>query len=300
MEDQLAAERRASRSWTAATGSPSAGSPPTRGELLGDGDEAIVELRPVVRIGIDKSAVSGDAAAGLGHAAGPAGRIDAKAYAKRSPTAGPEAFVEAIVFRADDARAAGQRPGLRDPGRAADRGRADAGADPRLRPADHRHGRRGDQGDRRRLRRCGRGRRPGRVCPVCSAATTSSCGARPGYRSSWSPAKPTGALGQPVARSPSPSPVPTPEPVTVFEAKPVAGEDLTITLISDLQKLAEKTLAKTKPASALVAIRPSTGAVVAAANNAGHQRPVASPPSARPRPARPSRWRARSPCCGPG
>ena len=44
---------------------------------------------------------------------------------------------------------------------------------------------------------------------------------------------------------------------------------MTTNLLIDLQRLAERTLAKTKPASALVAIRPSTGAVVAAANNAG-------------------------------
>jgi cell division protein FtsI/penicillin-binding protein 2 len=40
-------------------------------------------------------------------------------------------------------------------------------------------------------------------------------------------------------------------------------------LIIDLQKLAEKTVAKAKPAAALVAIRPSTGAILAAANNPG-------------------------------
>jgi cell division protein FtsI/penicillin-binding protein 2 len=57
--------------------------------------------------------------------------------------------------------------------------------------------------------------------------------------------------------------------VTLFEAKPVGGKPLTTTLNIALQMLAEKTLAKSKPATALVAIRPSTGAVVAAANNAG-------------------------------
>ena len=55
----------------------------------------------------------------------------------------------------------------------------------------------------------------------------------------------------------------------MFEAKAVGGKPLTTTLNPGLQLLAERTLAKTRPASALVAIRPSTGAVVAAANNAG-------------------------------
>ena len=57
--------------------------------------------------------------------------------------------------------------------------------------------------------------------------------------------------------------------MTVFEVEPIDGKPLQTRLIIDLQRLAERTLAKTKSASALVAIRPSTGAVVAAANSAG-------------------------------
>ncbi len=57
----------------------------------------------------------------------------------------------------------------------------------------------------------------------------------------------------------------------LFEVKPVPGKPLTTTLNVGLQKLAEKTLAETKPASALVAIRPSTGAIVAAANGRGNR-----------------------------
>jgi cell division protein FtsI/penicillin-binding protein 2 len=49
----------------------------------------------------------------------------------------------------------------------------------------------------------------------------------------------------------------------------VAGKNLTITLSIPLQTLAEKVLAKTKPASAIVAIRPSTGEILAAANGSG-------------------------------
>ena len=62
---------------------------------------------------------------------------------------------------------------------------------------------------------------------------------------------------------------PASEPRTVFEVKPVAGKSLDITLLPSLQRLAEKTLADTKPASALVAIRPSDGAILAAANSTG-------------------------------
>ena len=57
----------------------------------------------------------------------------------------------------------------------------------------------------------------------------------------------------------------------LFEVKPGAGKPLTTTLNIGLQQLAERTLANTKPASALVAIRPSTGAIVAAANGRGNR-----------------------------
>jgi cell division protein FtsI/penicillin-binding protein 2 len=82
------------------------------------------------------------------------------------------------------------------------------------------------------------------------------------------PAKPTGGSTSP---SPTPSPDAEAEPVVLFEVKPVPGKRLTTTLNVGLQKLAEKTLASTKPASALVAIRPSTGAIIAAANGEGNR-----------------------------
>ena len=51
--------------------------------------------------------------------------------------------------------------------------------------------------------------------------------------------------------------------------EPVAGKPLATTLNLGLQRLGERVLAKTKPASALVAIRPSTGELVAVANGPG-------------------------------
>ena len=76
------------------------------------------------------------------------------------------------------------------------------------------------------------------------------------------------------APSASPSPTPSTSPgarAGHASSRPSrsAGKPLTTTLDRELQELAEQTLAKTKPASALVAIRPSTGAVVAAANGPG-------------------------------
>lgn len=73
-----------------------------RGPVLGQGGAVIVEKRPVHRVGIDKTHVEAaelDAAArGLATALG----MDADAYAQRVAAAGPKAFVEAIVVRAGD------------------------------------------------------------------------------------------------------------------------------------------------------------------------------------------------------
>jgi cell division protein FtsI/penicillin-binding protein 2 len=79
----------------------------------------------------------------------------------------------------------------------------------------------------------------------------------------------------PVA-SPSPSPSgapsasPTPAPAqTLFESQPVPGKDLSLTLSIPLQNLAEDILDDVKPASAIVAVQPSTGRILAAANGPG-------------------------------
>jgi cell division protein FtsI/penicillin-binding protein 2 len=56
---------------------------------------------------------------------------------------------------------------------------------------------------------------------------------------------------------------------TLVEEKPVAGQPLRLTMDPRLQTLAERLLANVGPASALVAIRPSTGDILAAANGPG-------------------------------
>jgi cell division protein FtsI/penicillin-binding protein 2 len=90
----------------------------------------------------------------------------------------------------------------------------------------------------------------------------------PGVRVRLAAAKPNESSASP---SPTPSPTAEAEAVVLFEVKPMPGQPLTTTLNLGLQKLAERTLADTKPASALVAIRPSTGAIVAAANGQGNR-----------------------------
>jgi cell division protein FtsI/penicillin-binding protein 2 len=57
---------------------------------------------------------------------------------------------------------------------------------------------------------------------------------------------------------------------TLFKDPAVAGKPLRLTLDPRLQLLAEQVLSSVGPASAIVAIRPSTGAVLAAANGPGN------------------------------
>jgi hypothetical protein len=240
---------------------------PERGELLGEAGDPIVQLRPVVRIGLDKSAVQGDAVAASAKRLARLVGIDVKAYADKVAAAGPKAFVEAIVFRSTDPN--------RPPSRAvfAIRGALPIEDDQMLGPTrdfarpiigsvgeatkeivDESEGTvvAGDQvgisGLQQRYDRVMRGTPGVRVQLVAANATATSASPSPSASASTPPAV---------------------KPVTVFESKPVAGSPLQTTLNIGLQTLAEETLAGTKPAAALVAIRPSTGAVVAAANNAG-------------------------------
>lgn len=251
-----------------------------RGEVLGENDEVIAKLRPVVRIGIDKTVVDGEAAAASATRLAKLVDVDASAYAKKVAAAGADAFVEAITYRAtDDSRPSNAdvfaikgalpiqgeqvlapsrdfaRPILGIVGQATKEivddsdGAVVAGDDVGL------------SGLQKRYDTTLRGT-PGvqvRLLPLTSGSSSAS----PSPSGSASPS-PT----VPPSSAPSGGASPA-APVTVFEAKPVAGKDLRLTLNVFLQELAEKLLDDTKPASAIVAIRPSTGEVLAAANGPG-------------------------------
>ncbi|MFT4164992.1 MAG: penicillin-binding transpeptidase domain-containing protein [Microlunatus sp.] len=252
-----------------------------RGMVLGQDGEALVKSRSVVRIGIDKTKF-GDATTGADDDAAQKSAtslaklvgIDAKAYAKKVAGAGDQAFVEAITFRADDS----DRPSnnavfaikgalpiegtaMLAPSRDFARPVLGTVGDATKEIVDDSDGAvvAGDQvglsGLQKRYDVSLRGT-PGvevRLLPLTSPSASPSPSA---------------------SASPEPTPAPSPSgsaaPVTVFEVKPVAGKDLQLTLNLYLQQLAEKTLADTEPASAIVAIKPSTGAIVAAANGPGN------------------------------
>jgi cell division protein FtsI/penicillin-binding protein 2 len=75
---------------------------PDRGDILGARGLALVTERQVSRVGIDKPTVAGTQAEASARALAKLVGIDPGEYAKRVQAAGPQAFVEAIVYRQED------------------------------------------------------------------------------------------------------------------------------------------------------------------------------------------------------
>lgn len=219
-----------------------------RGLVLGDRGVVLVANRPVVRFGIDRSAVAPDQAATSARALATLVDIDPTAYAERVEAAGRKAFVEAIVFRKEDV-----------PGRAARRYQTIPGAtaipdDVPLAPTRDfalpilgsvgevtaemiaEHPDRYDTGDQAGL-----------------------SGLQARYDEQLQPT--AGAVVNAVAPDGAES--------ELFRVDAKPGTTLELTLNQRLQTAAERALAGIGPASALVAIRPSTGAILAAANGPG-------------------------------
>ncbi|WP_017933405.1 penicillin-binding transpeptidase domain-containing protein [Nocardioides sp. Iso805N] len=222
---------------------------PARGDILGAGGQPLVTSRPVVVFGIDMAQVSGRAKA-VRSARRLAQRlgIDPDAYAKLVKAAGDKQFVEAITYRAGQAPVSAAQvatiPGARVVHTDSPLAPTKSFAAPIL----------------------------GAVGPVTAemvkkdpakyragdVAGISGLEARYDDQLRGTP----GTIVDRVAGDGT---------VTqVFDAPPVDGRPLTTTLDLKLQNLAEKLLAGVKPASALVALRPSTGDILAAANGPGN------------------------------
>jgi cell division protein FtsI/penicillin-binding protein 2 len=240
---------------------------PERGELLGEDGDPIVVDRPVFRIGIDKSKVNEQTAKASAVRLAKVVKINGKAYAKKVAAADKSAFVPAIVLRMDapDLPLGSQIRAI--PGALSIRtGQMLAPTRDFARPIIGIVG----EATKEDVDESG-----GAVVSGDQVGLTGlqkrydqQMRGTPGVRVRLIAAKASGSSASP---SPTPSPASEAEPVVLFEVKPVPGKSLTITLNVGLQKLAEKTLANTKPASALVAVRPSTGAIVAAANGEGNR-----------------------------
>lgn len=221
---------------------------PTRGDILGAGGQPLVTSRPVVVFGIDMAHVAGRAKA-VRSARQLAQRlgIDPGAYAKLVKAAGDKQFVEAITYRAGQAPVSAAQvasiPGARVVHANAPLAPTKSFAAPIL----------GAVGPvtAEMVKKDPTKYRAGDVAGISGLEARYDDQLR-------------GTPGTVVDRVAGDGTV-----TQVFDAPPVDGKPLTTTLDLTLQNLAEKLLAGVKPASALVALRPSSGDILAAANGPG-------------------------------
>ena len=218
-----------------------------RADITGAGGRALVTARPVLRFGIDKAQVAAPRQAASARALARALGVDVAPYVARVRASGAQAFVEAVVLRPEDARGA-------------------------LRVASDIEGA-GVLRDTLPIAPTREFARPilGTVGPVTAEVVQQSNGRyqagdeaglsglqeRYDERLRGTPgAKVQAVDGQGKARQ-------------VFGVPPRPGEPLPTTLDLRLQQVAEHLLEPIRPASALVAIRPSTGDILAAASGPG-------------------------------
>lgn len=227
---------------------------PVRGRILGAGDAPIVELRPVRRIGIDKSKVDPTVAAESALALAQLVELDDPAgYQDRVQRGGEQAFVEAIVLRTD-----GSAP-IDEAALAAIAGTVAIDDELPLAPTSS-------------------FARPilGTVGPATAEIIEASNGklqngdltglsgiqrshddelrGRPGIVVRTRRDAADGAIG---------------EPRELYRQDAVNGTDVQTSIDPGVQIAAEDALAAVEPASAIVAIQPSTGNVLAAASGPG-------------------------------
>lgn len=224
--------------------------PTQRGDITGADGSVLVTERPVVRVGIDRSRVPAAEAPASARALARLVDVDAAPFVKAVEGAGPRAFVEAITYRADAVPAAVRNRITSITGAHQVSGRLSLGptrdfAAPIL----------------------------GRVGPVTAEMVekdpdvyrSGDVAGLSGLQARYDEQL-RGAPGRVVRAVPAAGEAQSRE---LYRHDPVAGEPLAITLVERLQTLAEQTLADVGPASALVAIRPSDGSILAAANGAG-------------------------------
>ncbi len=219
-----------------------------RGPIVGADGFALVTDRPVVRFGIDRSQVPAARAGESARRLAALVDIDAAPYAKQVEAAGEAAFVEAIVFRRDEVPAAVSRGyGSIDGALAI---QDDIPLAPSREFAAPILGTVGEvtaemiEEDPEKYQ-------------IGDQAGLSGLQARYDDQLQGIDGMVVDAVG------------PDGGERELFRVDALPGEALELTLDERLQSAAERELAGVGPASALVAIRPSTGAIVAAANGPG-------------------------------
>ncbi|WP_281449876.1 penicillin-binding transpeptidase domain-containing protein [Paenarthrobacter nitroguajacolicus] len=225
--------------------------PAQRGQILGAGDAPIVEDRPVFRVGIDKTKIPAEQADASARAMAALLGLDVEEYAKQVAASGPQAFVEGLVLRA-------YTPEITEAKIQAIPGGSSILDSMALAPtrtfARALLGSVG-QASAEQIEKSNGALRAG--------DTTGTGGLQQKYDTLL-----RGKDGVEVIAS-AKTEGQTPGTKVFFSSLPAPGITLKTTLDLKLQQLAEETLAGVGPASAIVALRPSTGAVLAAASGPG-------------------------------
>ncbi|MBT2597313.1 penicillin-binding transpeptidase domain-containing protein [Arthrobacter sp. ISL-72] len=231
---------------------------PQRAEILGVGDAKLVTYRSVVNVGIDKPQLaSADPAASATKLAGLVG-VDPAAYAQQVQAAGPQAFVPAITLRQDgrtvtDAQIA-EIPGARAipdtlplaPTRTFARALLGTAAQANAEQIEKSGG----------ALKSGDTTGTGGLQQQYDAQLRGTAGIQVFAQKAGLTAEEKEALPDGGRRS-------------LFQVEMKPGTPVKTTLDPRLQQLAEDVLAEVGPASAIVALRPSSGEVLAAASGPG-------------------------------
>ncbi len=221
---------------------------PDRGDILGARGLGLVTERQVSRVGIDKPSVEASQAGASARALAKLVGIDAKEYAKRVEAAGPQAFVEAIVYRQEEVD-----PGLLQAVEAIAGARLIGGSLPLAPTREFAAPLLGRVGEvtAEMIEES-----PDKY-QVGDVAGISGLQARYDDTLRGTPGVKVSAIDD------------QGDAYELFRSEPVPGQPLQLSLDLDLQVEAERLLADVTPASALVALRPSTGEILVAANGPG-------------------------------
>ncbi|MHA7240212.1 penicillin-binding transpeptidase domain-containing protein [Arthrobacter sp. TMS1-12-1] len=227
--------------------------PGDRGDITGAGGAVIVTQRPVLRVGIDKTLVPEAQRAASARALATLLDVDPAGYEEQVTTAGAEAFVVALVLRDDASRTVTDAQIDAIPGA--------------LRQADTL-----ELGPTRTFARellGGVGEATEELVEESDGAIRAGDITGMGGLQLQHNARLAGTPGLSVDAAPAGGGSTAPR--SLFTTAPVDGEDLATTLDPRLQSLGEEVLADEPSASSIVAIRPSTGEILAAANGPGSE-----------------------------
>ena len=231
---------------------------PQRAEILGAGDAKLVTYRPVVNVGIDKPKLAAaDPAASATKLAQLVG-VDPAAYTQQVQAAGPEAFVTAITLREDgrtitDAQIA-EIPGARSirdflplaPTRTFARALLGTAAEANAEQIEKSGG------------------------TLKAGDTTGTGGLQQQYDAQLRGTDGVQVFAEKAGlTAEEKQSLPDEGRRLLFQVEIKPGTPVKTTLDPNLQQLAEDVLAEVGPASAIVALRPSSGAVLAAASGPG-------------------------------